>query len=95
MASQEPSECRGGLLLDEMGMGKTLSILALIIHSIQQAKNFGKDLQSSNHQSLALCRSRATLIVTPKSSLCIPKSFIEEMGPDLNVSYTRMAAGGR
>ncbi|KAJ9150780.1 Helicase, C-terminal [Pleurostoma richardsiae] len=57
-----PLPClRGGILADEMGLGKTLSALALICHHIDKIS----DLPSPQ----ATRMSRATLIVTPKSTI--------------------------
>lgn len=63
----EPSECCGGILADEMGMGKSLSLIALIIYTLHSRR-------SKNHESEHLAHekddiwSSATLIITPKSS---------------------------
>lgn len=63
----KPDETGGGILADEMGMGKTLSILALIIRTLNAAhswkiRNEIPDFESSQ---IARCKhhSGATLIV--------------------------------
>ncbi|KAE8440874.1 hypothetical protein EG329_006361 [Mollisiaceae sp. DMI_Dod_QoI] len=63
-------ECRGGILADEMGMGKSLTLLALAMHTLDrryQDQHYGQPVeprkQRRNHWS------RATLIVAPKSTL--------------------------
>lgn len=38
----KPPEVLGGILADMMGLGKTLSILALIVRSLDEAKQFGQ-----------------------------------------------------
>ncbi|KAH6626208.1 P-loop containing nucleoside triphosphate hydrolase protein [Chaetomium sp. MPI-SDFR-AT-0129] len=52
---------RGGILADEMGLGKTLSTLALVCHHLDTLA----ELPSPQPADL----SRATLIVTPKSTI--------------------------
>ena len=51
-----------------MGMGKTLSTLALIVHSLEDAKSF-----RDNHEQAMLSgfqrRAPTTLIITPKTSM--------------------------
>ena len=59
------SECRGGLLMDEMGMGKSLSVLALIVHTLEQANTFEVFSQNTG---LGRKRIRSTLIITPATS---------------------------
>jgi len=56
-SKEKPVVCQGGLLADAMGLGKTLTTLALIVGSIDQ---------SSEGQVSA---NRPTLIVAPKSSM--------------------------
>lgn len=69
--SVRPEECCGGILADEMGMGKSLTLLALILSSLDEAR-------ISAIQNRAACvrmkrepYSRATLIIAPKSSTLI------------------------
>ena len=65
---QEESPCRGGLLADEMGMGKTIQVIALVlakkpIHRIDARPS--KALPSSSSQSAELPETRCTLIICP------------------------------
>lgn len=64
-----PRECLGGILADEMGMGKSLALLALIVHTLGHA---GFSIEERNGTTLHADKgehsSRATLIITPKSS---------------------------
>ncbi|CZR69306.1 uncharacterized protein PAC_19206 [Phialocephala subalpina] len=65
-----PCECRGGILADEMGMGKSLTLLALTLHTLgrryqDQHRNMPGDPWNQERHY----RSRATLIVAPKSSI--------------------------
>ncbi|KAM3423596.1 hypothetical protein BST61_g1020 [Cercospora zeina] len=64
---EKPAPIQGGILADMMGLGKTLSILALIAETKQAAARFR---QERPHEEDDLDRnSRATLIVCPKSVL--------------------------
>ncbi|KAH4127100.1 hypothetical protein HBI81_064400 [Parastagonospora nodorum] len=74
---EPPDETGGGILADEMGMGKSLSVLALILRTLvlaqQWSVQFGQNTCSS-YQSRP--RSRATLIVA-SSDLMINEWFQE------------------
>lgn len=68
--SIKPPECRGGILADEMGMGKSLTLIALIMHTLDDARSSG---QPWNDVSLQAERGDTapgpTLIIAPKSTL--------------------------
>ena len=68
-------DCRGGLLLDEMGMGKSLSIIALIVHSLKEAEVFRAIQQNNPNQVSGRLRYKATLVITPKSSMYSTRIF--------------------
>lgn len=59
----------GGLLADQMGLGKTLSILSLICSTLQEARDFGDaELDDSDRvNSNVVRRSGGTLLLCPKS----------------------------
>ena len=63
----EPNETGGGILADEMGMGKTLSILALILRTLNAAHDWAIRVDDLNDASSEIIkkgrRSGATLIV--------------------------------
>jgi SWI/SNF related-matrix-associated actin-dependent regulator of chromatin subfamily C len=64
---EKPSPTQGGILADMMGLGKTLSILALIAQTNTAAARFRYQRPESG---LELdCNAKATLIVCPKSVL--------------------------
>ncbi|KAH7324014.1 SNF2 family N-terminal domain-containing protein [Rhexocercosporidium sp. MPI-PUGE-AT-0058] len=64
----EPAECLGGILADEMGMGKSLSLLALIIYTLpcQRSHNDENGYLASEQKDIW---SSATLIIAPKSTI--------------------------
>ena len=66
----QPPETGGGILADEMGMGKSLSILALIMKTLEDAQSWADNKNSclSSSASVTKRHSRATLVVA--SSAC-------------------------
>jgi SWI/SNF-related matrix-associated actin-dependent regulator of chromatin subfamily A3 len=71
----EHDEAKGGILADDMGLGKSLTILAAIASSLKDAASF-----ASNWKGEALLHdqvpSRATLIIVPSTSTCVPKQTL-------------------
>jgi len=66
----EPAECRGGILADEMGMGKSLSLLALILYTKHNQRSNNNDNEYLSTQKNGIWSS-VTLIIAPKSSKCM------------------------
>ncbi|KUJ21499.1 uncharacterized protein LY89DRAFT_436506 [Mollisia scopiformis] len=64
----EPAECRGGILADEMGMGKSLSLLALILYTLSCQRSNNEENGYLSYQKKDI-RSIATLIIAPKSTI--------------------------
>ena len=64
--SKRPDPACGGILADVMGLGKTLSILALVANTMQEARAFGQKEAPVNAVDLKR-NSKATLIICPKS----------------------------
>ncbi|TVY89545.1 DNA repair protein RAD5B [Lachnellula willkommii] len=64
-------ETGGGILADEMGMGKSLSILALIVSSHKVASEWIKTQASENseHSDVSQKPSPATLVIVPSAIL--------------------------
>ena len=80
-ASQlEYPETGGGILADEMGMGKTLSILALVLRTLGDGNDWAAEsigmLEDGNSFQSTRRRSRATLIIA-SSDLMINEWFQE------------------
>jgi len=71
-------ETGGGILADDMGMGKSLSTLALITRTLSDAWNWsGSKSHEANQGDTANCSSRATLIIVP--SLMILNCWLTEI----------------
>ncbi|KAK4194237.1 putative DNA repair protein RAD5B [Triangularia verruculosa] len=61
----QPDERGGGILADEMGMGKSLSILALIAKTLDDSNDWAQQQNDSTEDKEALKHSRSTLVVVP------------------------------
>ncbi|KAI4608165.1 hypothetical protein J4E80_009173 [Alternaria sp. BMP 0032] len=63
----EPKETGGGILADEMGMGKTLSVLALVLRTLNTAHDWAIRVDDLNNATSEIPKKRrrsgATLIV--------------------------------
>jgi SWI/SNF-related matrix-associated actin-dependent regulator of chromatin subfamily A3 len=65
----EPREARGGIIADDMGLGKSLVILSAIANTLTDAAEFVSVWKQDSASSLnALVPSRATLILVPSTS---------------------------
>ncbi|KAG9748136.1 hypothetical protein KCU59_g4126, partial [Aureobasidium melanogenum] len=73
----------GGLLADQMGLGKTLSILSLICATIKEARAFGagKMDDSDRVNENVVRRSGGTLLLCPKSVI---SNWQEQIGQHLD-----------
>lgn len=58
-----PNELGGGILADDMGMGKSLSTLALITTTLDEALSWSQVAGTNSRK----CRSRATLVIVPST----------------------------
>ncbi|KAK4504821.1 hypothetical protein PRZ48_002783 [Zasmidium cellare] len=65
---EKPGYIQGGILADMMGLGKTLSTLALIAETREAARRFRRE-EGPEVGDFQLTNSKATLIICPKSVL--------------------------
>jgi SWI/SNF-related matrix-associated actin-dependent regulator of chromatin subfamily A3 len=65
------SETGGGILADEMGMGKSLSVLALITKTLEGAYNWvnSQSVDTPDDSQSRQKLSRATLVIVPSASM--------------------------
>ena len=64
-----PPPVWGGILADMMGLGKTLSILSLIVDSLDDAERFEDLVPPRSPQRLLITNLKATLLVCPLSTV--------------------------
>ena len=68
--SIKPPEVLGGILADMMGLGKTLSILALLVGSMDEAKAWGQqDAPETDREKPLIRNAKTTLLVCPLSTV--------------------------
>ena len=67
----EPPETFGGLLADMMGLGKTLSILSLVVASMAEAREWANMIPHSDlvHELPGIRNTKTTLLVVPLSAV--------------------------
>ncbi|KAL7786938.1 SNF2 family N-terminal domain-containing protein [Trichoderma afarasin] len=65
----QPIERGGGILADEMGMGKTLSMLTLIMKTIDNGKEWAEQQENVDKVDETIKRSRSTLVIVPSALL--------------------------
>lgn len=68
----EHSEIGGGILADEMGMGKTLSILALVTKTMDKAHAWVNTQPMEETETVGPTKKRvaATLVIVPSAREC-------------------------
>ncbi|RSL99878.1 hypothetical protein CDV31_012012 [Fusarium ambrosium] len=66
---REPDEKGGGILADEMGMGKSLSILALVMKTLDQGQEWAKEKNEEHKDKKSINYSRSTLVVVSAALL--------------------------
>ena len=70
----------GGILADEMGMGKSLSILSLIIRTLSEAEQWAASQRSIDEDLHPRKYSRATLIIVSSARRCsIPTRSCDQL----------------
>ncbi|KAL7911753.1 SNF2 family N-terminal domain-containing protein [Trichoderma velutinum] len=65
----QPNERGGGILADEMGMGKTLSMLTLIMKTLDNGKEWAEQQENISKAEETIQRSRSTLVIVPSALL--------------------------
>ena len=62
----------GGILADEMGMGKSLSVLSLIIRTLEDGEVWAKDTSIGDNMRLTKRRSKGTLVIVSSACKFLP-----------------------
>lgn len=62
---EQPDESGGGILADEMGMGKSLTTLVLMAKTLREARQWVEGVKALPGASLAETPTRATLVIVP------------------------------
>lgn len=60
-----PDESGGGILADEMGMGKSLTMLVLIRKTMRDARQWAEEEKALPDAALSERPCRATLVIVP------------------------------
>ncbi|KAL3466537.1 SNF2 family N-terminal domain-containing protein [Aspergillus heterothallicus] len=90
---EEPDESGGGILADEMGMGKSLTTLVLIGKTMPDAKEWVRHQNHLQGVTLAEKPCRATLVVVPSRVLI--NTWVREIDSHLNASLKVLIYHGR
>ncbi|KAI8213049.1 SNF2 family domain-containing protein [Colletotrichum sp. SAR 10_76] len=67
--STKPEERGGGILADEMGMGKSLSILSLIVKTLQNGREWAEQENGMDGKPKDISYSGSTLVIVPSALL--------------------------
>ncbi|GKT49800.1 DNA repair protein RAD5B [Colletotrichum spaethianum] len=65
----QPDEKGGGILADEMGMGKSLSILSLVVTTLQNGQQWAQQEEENKDKARELYYSGSTLVVVSSALL--------------------------
>jgi SNF2 family DNA or RNA helicase len=77
-----PDSNLGGIISDEMGMGKSLTMLSVIVGSLSGAESFAQSVgRHGTSQSYQKLTAKATLILVPSSCklLLVARGGFQEM----------------
>jgi SNF2 family DNA or RNA helicase len=78
--------CRGGILAEEMGLGKTLELLGLIVMNPRDhPRNDNAPKPPTCKESLGFIDSKCTLIIIPSTLMSQWKTEIQKHAPSLKV----------
>lgn len=80
ICDEEPAQTYGGLLADVMGLGKTLSILSLVLSSLDEASEWARKMPARHlvRSIPGIRNTRTTLLVVPLTTIANWVSQITE-----------------
>ncbi|KAL6886290.1 SNF2 family N-terminal domain-containing protein [Trichoderma longibrachiatum] len=87
-----PNERGGGILADEMGMGKSLSILALVMRMLDDGRAWAQEQENNPRVEGAIKRSRSTLVIVPSALLV--NNWLKEIRLHLRDGVTKIRYHG-
>ncbi|KAL4871331.1 hypothetical protein BDV12DRAFT_164112 [Aspergillus spectabilis] len=90
---EEPDESGGGILADEMGMGKSLTMLVLIAKTMGYARQWVEQRKTLPDAALTETPCRATLVVVPSRVLI--NTWVREVESHLKGSLKILLYHGR
>jgi hypothetical protein len=85
-----PCVSAGGILADVMGLGKTLTVLSAIVHSMDEACHFTLPSGETCVDSHLTYPTKATLVVVPSARRCSCVSGYNDWG---RANFTRAHRG--
>ncbi|KAI1757160.1 hypothetical protein F4782DRAFT_481472 [Xylaria castorea] len=91
-----PDEKGGGVLADEMGMGKSLCLLALVLETLDEGREWARQRHSEDYHSSSIKKySRSTLVVVPSALLI--NNWLKEVETHLggSIKYFKYHGAGR
>lgn len=91
----KPPEVLGGILADMMGLGKTLSILALVVGSLAAAEEFAKQDPPETGADPLVRNAKSTLLVSPLSTMANWEEQIATHIESESLSYYVYHGGNR
>ncbi|CAI4210531.1 unnamed protein product [Parascedosporium putredinis] len=89
--TSHPPETRGGILADMMGLGKTLSILSLVVTSLDDSRKWG----TKSPLTKLVRNTKATLLVCPLSTITNWEEQIKQHVKPGTIKYHVYHGSGR
>ncbi|KAI2794698.1 hypothetical protein POX_a01299 [Penicillium oxalicum] len=89
VCDEEPAQTYGGLLADVMGLGKTLSILSLVLSTLDDATEWARQMPDRNlvRTVPGIRNTRTTLLVVPLTTIANWVAQIDEHIQPSSLSY--------
>ncbi|KAI0441189.1 hypothetical protein F4803DRAFT_552380 [Xylaria telfairii] len=92
----QPEEKGGGILADDMGMGKSLCLLALVLDTLDEGREWARQRHSQEYHSSNIKKySRSTLVIVPSALLI--NNWLKEVETHVggSIKYFKYHGAGR